>query len=65
MTTQALQIGKKVKYSNGTQSIYTGVIAKVKPNELVIIDDDDEAGAILWNAGFSVGSCIRPSQIIN
>lgn len=57
--------GQVVNYTNGNPSIYTGIIVAINNNgnELVIIDD--KAGMELWNAGYSVGSCIHPNQIEN
>jgi hypothetical protein len=57
------KVGQLVSYKNGSPTIYSGIIVKVLPNQLVIIDD--EAGMILYNAGYSVGDCVSPSQIIN
>jgi hypothetical protein len=64
MTTQNFTVGQEVKYSNGSPAIYTGIIMQMySKNQLVIIDKDNKAGFELWNAGYSVGSCIHPNQI--
>lgn len=59
-------IGQKVNYSNGNPSIYTGVIVAINNNgnELVIIDVDDHAGMELFRAGYAVGNCIHPNQVV-
>lgn len=56
-------IGQVVNYTNGSLSIYTGVIVSItnNGNQLVVIDG--KAGMELWNAGYAVGSCIHPNQI--
>jgi hypothetical protein len=59
---QHFKVGQVIKYRNGQPSIYTGKIVKISENSLVVIDD--EAGMILWNSGYAVGSCIHPNQVI-
>jgi len=54
-----------VNYVNGSETIYTGTVKKVSENEIVIIDHTDAASVELWNAGFSIGHCIAPSQLRN
>jgi hypothetical protein len=56
------KIGQLVNYKNGSISIYTGKIVKVKDTTLIIIDS--EAGMQLWDAGHAVGSEISINQII-
>jgi hypothetical protein len=58
-------IGQKVNYSNGNPSVYTGQIVDIKDNGKQLVIVDDAAALQLWNAGFAVGSCISPNQIIN
>lgn len=57
-------IGQKVNYSNGNPSIYTGIIVAINNNgnELIIIDNP--ASMELFRAGYAVGNCIHPNQII-
>lgn len=65
MYNQPYKIGQSVTYRNGNKSIYSGIIAAVYPNHLVILEADKKgAGWVLWNAGLAVGDCISPSQII-
>lgn len=64
MNISNFNIGQKVSYTNGCPSIYTGIIVAVKPNELVILGENQKgADWQLWNAGYAVGACIQPSQI--
>lgn len=64
MNTQPFEIGQTVSYTNGSPSIYTGIIVKIKANELVILEEDRKGDEWhLWNAGYAVGACIHPSQI--
>ncbi len=56
-------INQVIKYVNGTESVYTGTIVRVNDNHLTVIDC--EAGMQLWNAGYSVGSYIHVSQVVN
>jgi hypothetical protein len=65
MTTLTFTIGQTVSYVNGGLSIYTGTIKAINGKELVVIDNDDNSGLELWNAGCAVGSCIDITQIIN
>lgn len=59
-----LKVGQVVSYTNGNAMfVQTGEIVKITGKQLVIIND--EAGMILWNAGYAVGDCIAESQIIN
>lgn len=61
-TAKDFKVGQKVTYRNGT-STYSGTIVKIYQNhQLVIIDC--ESGMVLWNAGYSVGSCVPFSQVI-
>ena len=60
-TIRNYRVGQIVTYKN-CASTYTGTIVKVLPNQLVVIDD--KPGMILWSAGYAVGDCISPSQVI-
>ena len=64
MKNATIEIGSKVNYTNGSETIYTGTVVKT-PTESIpyytVIDC--EAGMKLWNAGYSVGDCIQLSQI--
>jgi hypothetical protein len=62
MTTSNFKIGQNVNYSV-CNSIYTGSIVKVKLHSIIVIDS--ESGIELFNAGYSVGSEISFSQVIN
>jgi hypothetical protein len=62
MTTLNFQTGQIVSYSV-CSSVYKGTIVKITKHSLIVIDD--EAGMELWNAGYSVGSEISLSQVIN
>jgi hypothetical protein len=65
MKTATIEIGNKVNYTNGSETIYNGTIVKT-PTKLspyfVVIECS--AGMSLWNAGYAVGTCIQLSQII-
>lgn len=55
--------GQQVSYTNGSPFIQTGIIVKVSSKkQLVVIKD--AAGMELWNAGYAVGDCIAPSQVL-
>jgi len=59
-------LNQTVNYTNGSETVYTGNIVKVvSDNQLVVIDPTDTAGMELFNAGYAIGDCISPSQIIN
>lgn len=58
-------IGQTVNYSNGNPSVYTGKIVEINNNGNQLIIIDCEAGMELWNAGYAVGSCVHPSQVIS
>lgn len=61
-----LTINDLVKYTNGNPTVCTGKIVRCEvPNYYTVIDPNDEAEVILWNAGYAVGSFIHISQIIN
>ena len=62
MNNSKLQIGQTVNYTNGQPEIYTGKIVAINGGSLTIIDN--EAGAALWNMGYSVGSCISVNQLV-
>lgn len=57
-----IKIGNVIKYTNGSPSIYTGTVVKIKLTTLVVIDD--AAGMELWKAGYPVGSEITFNQVI-
>jgi len=62
--TNTPKVNQVVNYVNGSEAVYTGTIKKItNSGYLVIIDETDEAAVILWNAGFAIGDCIRPSQL--
>jgi hypothetical protein len=61
MTNLNFKAGQQVSYTNGSPSMYTGQIVKVKQNTLIVIDDNE--GMELWNAGFAVGSEIAFEQV--
>lgn len=59
-----LKVGTIVTYVNGSPSVYTGKIIKVRPvNSFVIIDVNDEASFALINAHIRCGSDIQLDQI--
>ncbi len=61
--TNRYTVGQTVRYHNGCE--YTGQIVQTPtPSVPYYIVIDDEAGMILWNAGFAVGSNIVAEQII-
>jgi hypothetical protein len=55
-----LKLGQEINYSV-CNSLYTGIIVKIKKDTLIVIDD--KAGMILWNAGYNVGDEITINQI--
>jgi hypothetical protein len=61
MENSKFNIGQVVNYSNGSLSIYTGKVVKVKEKTIIVVSS--EAGLELWNAGFSVGSEITFNQV--
>lgn len=65
MNTTPFSVGQTVSYTNGQPCVYTGIVAKVKSNELVVLGEDKSGSDWqLWNAGYAVGACIHPSQVI-
>ena len=56
-------VGTSVNYINGWQQ--TGTIMQIYHGNYVICDPTNEAQMILWNAGYAVGDCIAPSQILS
>lgn len=66
MTNTTFTIGQVVNYKNGSKSVYTGTIVKIKEekNGIYLVVIGDESGMILWNAGISCGSYIHESQVI-
>ncbi len=60
MKTQ-FKIGQKVTFKQ-CSSVYTGIIVNISERELVIIDGSDLE---LYRAGYAVGSCVSPSQILS
>jgi len=60
MTTTNFEIGQKVTYTV-CNSVYTGLIVKIKQKSLIVIDD--EYSMTLWKAGYAVGSEIAFIQV--
>jgi hypothetical protein len=58
------KVGQKVKYSNGSQSIYTGTIVKVDDSNYSLVVCDCEASLELFSLGFAVGSSIHIEQVV-
>ena len=61
MKNQQFEVGQKINYANGSNSIYAGTIVKIKKDTLIVIDC--EAGLQLWFAGCNVGSEITFNQV--
>lgn len=55
------KIGQTISYTNGSPSVHTGEVVKVKEKTLIVIDD--AAGMELWKSGCAVGSEIAFGQI--
>lgn len=55
------KIGQSVTYKS-SESVFTGKVVKIS-HQLVIIECSD--GMKLWDAGYSVGSCVEVSQVIS
>jgi hypothetical protein len=60
MTNTNFQIGQEVTYSV-CNSIYTGIVVKVKSNSLIVIDD--AAGMELYKAGCACGAEVSFAQV--
>lgn len=54
------KLGQEINYSV-CNSVYTGTIVKIKKDSLIVIDD--EAGMILWRAGYNIGDEITFNQV--
>jgi len=66
MTTTKFQIGQVINYVNGHACIYTGKIMKIyEDGSMTVINHNDPASVILWNAGYAIGSHIQPDQVNN
>ena len=61
MKNSNFKICQLVNYTNGSPSIYTGEIVKIKEKRLIVIDD--ASGMELWKAGYAVGSEISFNQV--
>lgn len=58
-----LKINSLIHYTNGSETLYSGIIVKIGKIYIVVIDPKNEAEIELWNAGFKVGTCIQRNQI--
>ena len=63
MVNSNIQIGKLVNYTNGSSTIYSGVIVKIKEKTVITIDEGDKAAMELWNAGYRIGAEISLNQL--
>lgn len=54
-----------VFYTNGTNSIYSGILKKVTAtNTLIVLSEDNYAEKTLFAMGYNVGTEIQLSQLI-
>ena len=53
-----------VFYTNGTNSVYSGIVKKVTANNTLIVLSEDYAANKLFDMGYNVGTEIQLSQLI-
>jgi hypothetical protein len=59
-----IKVNQVVNYTNGSETIYTGVIVGYNGSNLLVIDPNDTAAMTLHNAGYKVATEIARTQIV-